>query len=52
MKIIKQALVALLIWYGIFSFIAMSGNIFEWHWIIRLIFVILIIATWSKIDND
>jgi len=51
MKQILTALLIILVYYGIFSFITWNFNISEWSQIGRLLYTIFIFWAISKIDD-
>jgi hypothetical protein len=51
MKQILTALFIILVWYGIFSFIAWNFNINEWSWGARLLYIIFTLWGVSRIED-
>ncbi len=52
MKHLLAAILATMIWYGVFSFITMDFNFENWHWGTRLVFLILVGAAINKIISS
>jgi len=52
MKKLLASILATLIWYGVFSFITMDFNFENWHWGVRLIFLILMGSSVNKILSE